>query len=312
MLASSEDGPANTTRDPTKIYPNLLAELGSDEDYKIVKPSANYAWGKPDVDLTDNNFEEVDKLPDCLVEICPVYRDDNSINVLMAAPEVKSPTKPARPKYRAGFPDYACPAQVVEHIDVSVPNKSPVQPAGVRVGDLPTPAKFEVRDQARFQLGHFILNDAQNNPQVVHARGNTGDQFVVTGQLPGLKGIKSSYMSKFLSFPFPVHNLTSLSQRTRLRRPAACARGSPGSASCLSTATMVPARGGIIGSVRNGKTSDFPVMLVTLMFSATESLANLPPHCICPHCYKVPLALFLTPPVRHRITQRVVTAGFRR
>ena len=45
---------------------------------------------------------------------------------------------------------------------------------------------------------------------------------------------------------------------------------------------------------------------------ASESLANMIPQALCICCFVVPFKIFITPPVRHAITQKILTEGFRR
>ena len=45
---------------------------------------------------------------------------------------------------------------------------------------------------------------------------------------------------------------------------------------------------------------------------ASESLANLIPQAACPTCWVIPYKIFISPPVRHKITQQILTEGFRR
>ena len=115
-----------------------------------------------------------------------------------------------RPAYYAGLPDYACPKSVVENIRLSKPNVQPLLPAGIRVGDMRLPRRFEVRDQLRFHPG-AVAYDPHLDPGAMHRRANTGDQFIVTGPLPCLKGVKMTYM-RFDG----VRQCTQCPKRTRI------------------------------------------------------------------------------------------------
>ena len=284
-MSSTDSLPHNTERDdPGPSGQDAGVEMAGwldPDDIEVKGAAAKTNWGKPQVDMTDDNTKEVDEMADEDIEIPSEFLSDDDKNVLLAGlpKKPKHLVQPARPKYHAGLPDYACPEQVVENINLSKPNRSPVIPAGIRKDDLPHPAKFEIRDQLRFKLGEAVLLDAQLNPQAVNARANTGDQFVVTGQLPGLKGIKSSFMKE-----------------GKLKTCRLCRK--------VTRVGIMYVHG-----------HDGPSQMGNhwcCEACGQESLANLPPHCICPVCFRVPLALFLTPHIRHRVTQRVVSEGFRR
>ena len=78
---------------------------------------------------------------------------------------------------------------------LSIANRTPVRPAGIRPGDDCLPRHFEIRDQDRFQKGQAIFRDAANNRFTIdYSRAPTQSQFVVTGPLPCLKTIAASYM----------------------------------------------------------------------------------------------------------------------
>ena len=101
-----------------------------------------------------------------------------------------------RPPLTRGAPHYACPKVPVENVRLSKPNRSSVKPAGIREGDYVLPYKFERRDQTRFAVNGKVLRTDQLNPKVMHARANTGDQFVVTG-----KPVSSVMFNTNISFP---------------------------------------------------------------------------------------------------------------
>lgn len=89
--------------------------------------------------------------------------------------------RPDRQTYTPGAPDYASPEVTVPGPDLSEASSSPVEPAGIRMGDARLPRYLEIRSDRRYDIGHYVMPEAHCNVDKLYTMADTEDEFVVTG-----------------------------------------------------------------------------------------------------------------------------------
>ena len=161
-----------------------------EEVWTVHQPQGSYK-----VDVGSNNYQLVDSLPDSEVKIAYNLMQAN----IEGAEEIHRPRPENdttdRPQFARGSPDYACPAYECESPRESRCNFLPTYPAGTRLGNQKLPDQYGDFNQKKYEIGSCVDQRAlDGDKDRLYRRANAADNFVVTGPVSCLKGVRMSYL----------------------------------------------------------------------------------------------------------------------